>query len=564
MKTLLKNGNVLNVFTDTIEKLDVLIEDKKIIGLDYYSDSDADEVIDLDGKFVCPGFIDGHIHIESTMLTPSNLAKICLKHGTTSIIADPHEIANVSGLNGINYMLQASKGLPMNVYLMASSCVPSTSFDEAGAILRSQNLLSIYDNKRILGLAEMMNYPGVLSEDADVLKKIEDSIEAGKVVDGHAPLLSGKDLDKYISKGVSSEHECTSWEEGLERIRKGQWLMIREGTAAKNLEALLPAFDEPYNKRCLLVTDDKHPADLINEGHIDSIIKKAAKLGKSTAVAIRMASLQAAQRFELSYRGAIAPGYVADIIIADNIDNLNIIDVYRDGKKVVENGEVLPFAEPVVEQTILDKVCKSFNLAELSAEDFAVLAGGPANARIIKVIPGQIITDQVIESIDLNTNSGIDVDRDILKLAVIERHHNTGHIGLGFIKGLGLKGGAIASSVSHDSHNLIVVGTNDKDMAIAANEVKNNCGGNVVVKDGKVVSMMPLPVGGLMSDKDVYETAKLNKEIRDAAASLGANEGIEAFMNMAFVSLPVIPHLKMTTTGLVDVDEFKKVSLFVE
>ena len=564
MKTLLKNGNVLNVFTDTIEKLDVLIEDKKIIGLDYYSDSDADEVIDLDGKFVCPGFIDGHIHIESTMLTPSNLAKICLKHGTTSIIADPHEIANVSGLNGINYMLQASKGLPMNVYLMASSCVPATPFDEAGAILRSQNLLSIYDNKRILGLAEMMNYPGVLSEDADVLKKIEDSIEAGKVVDGHAPLLSGKDLDKYISKGVSSEHECTSWEEGLERIRKGQWLMIREGTAAKNLEALLPAFDEPYNKRCLLVTDDKHPADLINEGHIDSIVKKAAKLGKSPAVAIRMASLQAAQRFELSYRGAIAPGYVADIIIADNIDNLNIIDVYRDGKKVVENGEVLPFAEPVVEQTILDKVCKSFNLAELSAEDFAVLAGGPANARIIKVIPGQIITDQVIESIDLNTNSGIDVDRDILKLAVIERHHNTGHIGLGFIKGLGLKGGAIASSVSHDSHNLIVVGTNDKDMAIAANEVKNNCGGNVVVKDGKVVCMMPLPVGGLMSDKDVYETAKLNKEIRDAAASLGANEGIEAFMNMAFVSLPVIPHLKMTTTGLVDVDEFKKVSLFVE
>ena len=564
MKTLLKNGNILNVFTDTIEKLDVLIEDKKIIGLDYYSDSDADEIIDLDGKFVCPGFIDGHIHIESTMLTPSNLAKICLKHGTTSIIADPHEIANVSGLNGINYMLQASKGLPMNVYLMASSCVPATPFDEAGAILRSQNLFSIYDNKRILGLAEMMNYPGVLSEDVDVLKKIEDSIEAGKVVDGHAPLLSGKDLDKYISKGVSSEHECISWEEGLERIRKGQWLMIREGTAAKNLEALLPAFDEPYNKRCLLVTDDKHPADLINEGHIDAIIKKAAKLGKSPAVAIRMASLQAAQRFELSYRGAIAPGYVADIIIADNIDNLNIIDVYRDGKKVVENGEVLPFAEPVVEQTILDKVCKSFNLAELSAEDFAVLAGGPANARIIKVIPGQIITDQVIESIDLNTNSGIDVDRDILKLAVIERHHNTGHIGLGFIKGLGLKGGAIASSVSHDSHNLIVVGTNDKDMAIAANEVKNNCGGNVVVKDGKVVSMMPLPVGGLMSDKDVYETAKLNKEIRDAAASLGANEGIEAFMNMAFVSLPVIPHLKMTTTGLVDVDEFKKVSLFVE
>ncbi len=564
MKTLLKNGNVVNVFTDTVEKIDVLIEDEKIVGLDNYENEDADTVIDLAGKLVCPGFIDGHIHIESTMLTPARLTEICLIHGTTSIVADPHEIANVSGLDGIKYMLQASDGLPMNVYIMASSCVPSTIFDETGAVLTSRDLLPLYDDERILGLAEMMNYPGVLSGDKDVLRKIDDAIATGKVVDGHAPLLSGKALDKYLSTRISSDHECSSKEEGLERIRKGQWLMIREGTAARNLEDLAFAFDEPYSRRCLLVTDDIHPADLIDDGHIDRIIKKAVSLGKSPLTAIRMATVQAAERFNIQYLGAIAPGYIADIIIADTLDELNIIDVYRKGKKVVEDGRVLPYEAPSVDKALEDKIRNSFDLDELSAESFSISSDGSLKARIIKVLPGQLITEQETVTIDLDINSGIDIERDILKLAVIERHHNTGHIGIGFIKGLGLKKGAIASSVSHDSHNLIVIGTNDEDMALAANEIRKHGGGNVVISDGKILSLMPLPVAGLMSDNNVYETARLNADIRKAASSLGVNEGIMPFMNMAFVSLPVIPHLKMTTTGLIDVDAFKPVSLFVD
>ncbi|MCR4843076.1 MAG: adenine deaminase [Eubacterium sp.] len=563
MRTLLKNGYVVNVFIDKVEKIDVLIEDEKIIGLDHYEDGDADVVTDLAGRLVCPGFIDGHIHIESTMLTPAGLSEICLLHGTTSIVADPHEIANVSGIDGIYYMLQASEGLPMNVYIMASSCVPATMFDETGAVLKSEDLLPLYNNDRVLGLAEMMNYPGVLFGDEDVLKKIDDALAAGKVVDGHAPLLSAKDLDIYLSKGVSSDHECSCREEGIERIRKGQWLMIREGTAAKNLEGLAFAFDEPYSRRCLLVTDDKHPADLINDGHIDGIIKKAVSLGKSPLTAIRMATIQAAERFNIPYLGAIAPGYTADIVVADNPEDLNVIDVYRKGKKVVEDGRVLPYKTPSVDKNLEDKVRHSFDLNELSPESFAVQGEGTAKARIIKVIPGQIITEQEIDSIDIDTNSGIDLDRDILKLAVIERHRNTGHIGIGFIKGIGLKKGAIASSVSHDSHNLIVIGTNDEDIALAANVVRKHGGGNAVVADGEVLELMPLPIAGLMSDKDVYETARLNADIRKAAASLGGNEGVEPFMNMAFVSLAVIPHLKMTTKGLVDVDAFEQVSLFV-
>ncbi len=564
MKTLLKNGNVVNVFTDTIEKIDVLIEGEKIIGLDHYEDTDADKVIDLEGRLVCPGFIDGHIHIESTMLTPARLTEICLAHGTTSIVADPHEIANVSGIDGIKYMLQASEGLPMSVYIMASSCVPATMFDESGAVLTSRDLLPLYDNDRILGLAEMMNYPGVLSGDKDVLKKIDDAIAVGRVVDGHAPLLSGKDLDKYLSKGISSDHECSGREEGLERIRKGQWLMIREGTAARNLEGLSFAFDEPYSRRCLLVTDDMHPADLIDKGHIDGIIKKAVRLGMPPLTAIRMATVQAAERFDIPYLGAIAPGYTADIVIADSLDDINIIDVYRKGKKVVEKGRVLPYETPSVDKALEDKVRNSFDLDELTADSFSIPSVSPSKVRVIKVHPGQIITEQETADIDLDINSGIDIERDILKLAVIERHHHTGHTGIGFIQGLGLKKGAIASSVSHDSHNLIVIGTSNEDMALAANEIRKHGGGNVVVSDGKVLSLMPLPVAGLMSDSDVYETARLNADIRNAASSLGVNEGVEPFMNMAFVSLPVIPHLKMTTTGLFDVDAFKPVSLFVD
>lgn len=548
MKLLIKNGLVINVFTGEIEPQNILIEDGIILGTGDYDDADADVIHDVDGRYVCPGFIDGHIHIESTMLMPHELAKAAIAHGTTAIVADPHEIANVCGTDGLRFMLRASEGIPMTVYMMLPSCVPSTPFDEAGAVLEAEDLLSFYRYPRVLGLGEMMNYPAVLAEDERVLRKIRDAHQAGRTVNGHAPMLTGRDLDKYIASGINDDHECSTAEEAIERIRKGQWVMIREGTAARNLEALLPLFDPVYSHRCILVTDDRHPADLLHEGHIDSIIRKASEAGRSPVTGIQMATIQAAQCFGLKGVGAIAPGYAADILVLDSLNKVQISDVYYRGKKAAENGIVLPFEVPDIPKALRDSVLGSFNMAVISPKNFEISHTG--KTRVIGVLEGQLITDELI--MDVN---GIDTERDILKLAVIERHKNTGHMGIGYIKGIGMKSGAIASSVSHDSHNLIVIGTNEKDMAYAANRIREIGGGNVVVKDGRVLAEMPLPVAGLMSTLPAEEAARQNAAVRKAVYDLGVPEGIEPFMNMAFVSLPVIPHLKMTTLGLVDVDK---------
>lgn len=548
MKLLIKNGLVINVFTGEIEPQNILIEDGIILGTGDYDDADADVIHDVDGRYVCPGFIDGHIHIESTMLMPHELAKAAIAHGTTAIVADPHEIANVCGTDGLRFMLRASEGIPMTVYMMLPSCVPSTPFDEAGAVLEAEDLLSFYRYPRVLGLGEMMNYPAVLAEDERVLRKIRDAHQAGRTVNGHAPMLTGRDLDKYIASGINDDHECSTAEEAIERIRKGQWVMIREGTAARNLEALLPLFDPVYSHRCILVTDDRHPADLLHEGHIDSIIRKASEAGRSPVTGIQMATIQAAQCFGLKGVGAIAPGYAADILVLDSLNKVQISDVYYRGKKAAENGIVLPFEAPDIPKALRDSVLGSFNMPVISPKNFEISHTG--KTRVIGVLEGQLITDELI--MDVN---GIDTERDILKLAVIERHKNTGHMGIGYIKGIGMKSGAIASSVSHDSHNLIVIGTNEKDMARAANRIREIGGGNVVVKDGRVLAEMPLPVAGLMSTLPAEEAARQNAAVRKAVYDLGVPEGIEPFMNMAFVSLPVIPHLKMTTLGLVDVDK---------
>lgn len=453
MKLLLKNAQIVNVFTDRLETANVLIDDEKIIGVGEYNDTDADTVRDLSGKIICPGFIDGHIHVESTILTPPELARVCLPCGTTAIVADPHEIANVCGFSGIVYMLEASENLPLSVYIMLPSCVPSTPFDETGAVMEAEELRVLYSHPRVLGLGEMMNYPGVLADDPKVMQKISEAHELGKLVNGHAPLLGGRGLDKYIAAGISDDHECSTIDEAVERISKGQHVMIRQGTAAKNLEALLPLFDEPWSRRCILVTDDRHPADF--------------------------------------------------------------------------------YIEPE-----------------------------GSRCRVIKITPGQLLTDESIAEIDFNRANGIDIKRDILKLAVIERHLNTGHKGIGFISGIGMKKGAIASSVSHDAHNLIVIGTNDEDMASAANRIRAMGGGNVVVSEGKIIAEMPLPEAGLMSDLSAAEIAAQNEEVRMAVHKLGASAEIEPFMNMAFLSLPVIPSLKITTLGLVDVNRQRLVPLF--
>ena len=561
MKLLLKNGTVINIFTDSLEKSDVLIENGKIVGVGNYSDTDADVVEDVSGKYISPAFIDGHIHIESTMLTPYELAKICLPRGTVSIFADPHEIANVCGADGIKYMLQASENLPMNVYFNLPSCVPATPFDESGANLLAEDLQEFYQEKRVVGLAEMMNFPGVISQDKNVVDKITDAYSRGKVVDGHAPMLSGKSLDKYISSGIQSDHECSSFEEAREKLSKGQWIMIRQGTAARNLESLLPLFSEPYNRRCLLVTDDGHPADIVSDGHIDNIVRQAVALGVSPIVAIRMATFQAAQCFGLRYVGAIAPSYRADILVLSDLNTVDVCDVYSNGKKVVNDKKLIPFVPPSIDEVTKNKVNNSFNLEPLSPDSFYIEPKS-ALCRVIKVLPGELVTKELQLDINWSVTNGIDLERDILKLAVIERHNNTGHMGLGFINGIGLKKGAIASSVSHDSHNIIVIGTNERDMSVATNHIRK-FGGNVVVCDDEIIADMPLEIAGLMTDASADVIAKKNLDVRSSVYDLGVNSEIEPFMNMAFVSLAVIPSLKMTTTGLIDVDNWQKVSLYI-
>lgn len=563
MKLLLKNAQIVNVFTDRLEEANILIDGEKIIGVGQYKDEDADTVRDLSGKIICPGFIDGHIHIESTMLTPPELARVCLPCGTTAIVADPHEIANVCGLSGIVYMLDSSEDLPLSVYIMLPSCVPSTPFDETGAVLEAEDLHVLYSHPRVLGLGEMMNYPGVLADDTKVMQKISEAQTLGKLVNGHAPLLSGRGLDKYISAGISDDHECSTAEEAMERIAKGQHVMIRQGTAAQNLDALLPLFDEPWSRRCMMVTDDRHPADLMKEGHIDNIIRSAVKAGKSPLTAIRMATLQAAEYFGIRNMGAVAPGYIADILVLDNLETVKVRDVYCRGQLAVSNGKVIDLKKAEIRSDIRKTVRNSFYLDELSASDFHIKPEG-RRCRVIKIRPSQLLTDEWITEIDFSRENGIDVERDILKLAVIERHLNTGHKGLGFISGAGLKKGAIASSVAHDAHNLIVIGTNDRDMAIAANRIRSLGGGNAVVADGELIAEMPLPEAGLMSDLSAAETAAQNEAVRLAVHALGASDEIEPFMNMAFLSLPVIPYIKMTTLGLVDVDGQKLVPLFAD
>ena len=564
MKTLLKGGTVVNVFTDELQKANILIEDEKIIGVGDYSDTDADCVHDISGTYVCPGFIDGHIHIESTMMLPAEFAKAAVLHGTCAVVSDPHEIANVCGGEGIEFMLEASEKLPLDVYVMVPSCVPATAFDESGAELSAADIEPFYRHSRVLGLAEMMNYVGVVFGDEGVMAKINSANEKGKVINGHAPLLSGRDLDKYIAAGIRDDHECSSSEEAKERIRKGQRVMIRNGTAARNLTGLISLFEEPWNRRCLLVTDDKHAADLIANGHIDDIIRLAVKQGKSAVAGIRMATLQAAEAFGLRNEGAVAPGYNANLAVLGDLDSVAVSDVYHLGKRVVSDGVLEPFASPEVSTALKERVLHSFNLAPLCEKDFHVAASGVRKCRVIELVKNQLITEEALLDVDFGANNGVNTEKDILKLAVIERHKNTGHIGLGFIHGIGLKEGAIAASVSHDSHNLIVIGTSEAEMAFAANRVRELGGGMVSVKGGEVLSEMPRPYAGIMTDASAAEVARQNKAVRESVHTLGVPADIEPFMTMAFVSLPVIPKIKMTTLGLFSSDQWAIVPLFAD
>lgn len=564
MKTLLKNANIIDVFTGECRRDHVLLEDDRIAGVGSYPDGEADIVRDLDGRYVCPGFIDGHIHLESTMLTPAEFARVAVAHGTTAVVADPHEIANVAGTSGIRYMLSASENLPLTVYFALPSCVPATGFDETGAVLQAADLRSLYAHPRVVALGEVMNYPGVIARTEQVMAKISDANRAGVTINGHAPLLSGKDLDRYISAGIYDDHECSSFEEAKERIRKGQRIMIRQGTAARNLQELLPLFEQPWASRCLLVTDDKHPKDLLDHGHIDDIIRQAVMAGKNPITAIQMATIHAAECFGLRRVGAIVPGYTADILVLEDLNTIRVQDVYTRGTLVVENGRMLPFSAPTVDSALKYAIEQSFQLPELCADDFRMEHTGTHSCHVIGRLDRQLLTEDRILPIDFDAKNGIDLSRDIVKLAVCERHKGTNHKGVGFIQGVGLRSGAIASSVSHDSHNLIIIGTNEADMACAGNRIRAMGGGSVVVEDGRILAEMPLPIAGLMTYEDAETASAQNEAVRQSVYTLGVPTNYEPFMTMAFVSLPVIPHIKMTTLGLVDVDHQTLLPLIAE
>jgi adenine deaminase len=496
------------------------------------------------GKIVCPGFIDAHIHLESSLVSPAEFARAVVPHGTTTVITDPHEITNVMDTAGIDYMLCATEELPVDVRFMIPSCVPASPLDEAGAELDYKDVDSFFDHPRVLGLAEMMNFPGILNADSHTVAKIVASLAHHKKIDGHAPGLKGRDLNAYISAGVYSDHECADMEDAMEKLRLGQFIMIREGTAARNLEALIDLIKSPkLFDRCMFCTDDKHPNDLLEKGHIDYICREAVRLGADPIQVVQVACLHAARYFLLNNRGAIAPGYLADFAIVEDLKDFHVVTVYKKGQRVYHEGQVADIPAPRIPKHLEEAAHNTFHLPRLTAAMFQ----NTRQRGVIGMIPGQIITE------DKGYASAVDTRQDILKMAVIERHKNTGHIGIGYLSGYGLKEGAVATSVSHDSHNIICVGANDEDMAFAANRIAENHGGIVVVKDGQVLAELPLEIAGLMSDKPLPEVNDLLENAKAAAYTLGVGKDIDPFMTLSFMSLPVIPTLRLTTRGVVDV-----------
>ena len=537
----LKNATYVNVFANQLCTADIAVAEGLIVGMGTYSGTVE---ADMTGKIVLPGFVDAHIHLESSLVSPREFVKAVLPHGTTTVITDPHEIANVMGTDGIEYMLQATEELPVDVRFMLPSCVPATPLDESGAVLDYRAIDSFYDHPRVQGLAEMMNFVGIIAGDDQPVEKIVAAQAHHKKIDGHAPDLVGNDLNAYIAAGVYSDHECHDLNDAIAKLERGQFIMIREGTAARNLEALAPLLCDKYSERCMFCTDDKHPNDLLEKGHIDYIVKKAIGLGVDPITAVKVACHNAARYFLLNNRGAIAPGYLGDFVIIDNFQDFNIEKVYKKGELMVENGVVKDFPEPEIEQYLTDRAHSTFHVGTLTTEDF--IDHRPRG--IIGMVNGEITT------VDAGYSDRIDVEYDVLKIAVVERHKNTHHIGIGFLQGYGLKSGAVATSISHDSHNIIVVGTNEADMAAAVNRVVELNGGIVVWDGGEPKAEVPLAIAGIMSDEPLVTVNEKLERAKEQAHALGVSQGIDPFMTLSFMALPVIPSLRITTRGVFDVN----------
>ncbi len=548
----LKGGRVVNVFSGEIYHADVAVVGDKIAGLGSY---EAKRTIDVSSKFILPGFIDSHVHLESSMLTPAEFTRAALLHGTTAVVADPHEIANVLGKKGIDYILAASQGLPLDLYFMLPSCVPATRLETSGAHLTSSHLRPFLKHERVLGLAEMMNYPGVLSGKPEVLRKLNDF--RSTVIDGHAPGLSGKDLSAYVAAGISSDHECVSADEAREKARLGMTIFIREGSAAKDLEALLPAVTGANSRFFTFATDDLQPGDL-KKGGINLVIQKAIRLGLDPVTAVQMATINPARHFCLKYRGAVLPGYAADMVVIDNFEKFNVEMVFKSGKLAAEKDQLIARVKNVHHAAAKGTV----RTRPITREGIRLRTRSD-RARVIELIPDQIETRHTI--LQVPTRDGFvvsDPGQDIVKLLVIERHRATGNVGFGLLKGLGLASGALAGTVAHDSHNIIVAGVGDNDILLAISEIKKLQGGLVVVNNGKVLAELPLPVAGLISDRPLDFVVKKLTGIDQAVKQLGVKID-HPFGILSFLALPVIPELKLTDRGLVDVKQFKFVNLFV-
>lgn len=556
----LKNAQIVNVFTQSVETGDIAIEGGYIVGIGNYEGITEK---DLGGAYVCPGFLDGHIHIESSMTSPGEFERAVVPHGTIAVITDPHEIANVAGTAGIRFMMQSAQKLDLDVYFMLPSCVPATDLDESGAELLARDLEPFYADEKVLGLAEMMNAFGVTHGDKGCFEKLVQARSLKKAIDGHAPALSGKELNAYVTAGIRSDHECSDFEEAKEKFARGQWIMIRQGTAAKNLKALMGMFEDPYYQRCLLVTDDKHPGDLIRIGHIDAIIREAVSMGADPIRAIRMGTLNAAAYFGLHDMGAVAPGYKADLAVFDDLRTLNVKQVYKGGKLVAENGKMLHQKEKNTDWSteIKERVFHSFHRVPITVEELQLKETTGTHQRVIDMVAHELITKERIEEWKElpGVAPGVDISRDIVKLAAIERHKNTGHVGLGFLGKYGLKKGAVATSIGHDSHNLVIAGVTDEDMVLAGNRVIENGGGLAIALEGKVLADLPLPIGGLMADEPVEVVDEKLERMKKLSVELGISEDIDAFMTLAFISLPVIPKLRLNTYGVIDVEKHQVV-----
>lgn len=552
---IIRNARIVDVFNLELIEGDIAITDGRIVGIGTYDE--AQEVLDAQGRYVCPSFIDTHVHIESSMVTPPEFARAVLPHGVTTVVTDPHEIANVCGEAGIQYMLDASEGLPLDVHVMLPSCVPCTPFEHAGAQLTADKLKPFYKHPRVLGLAEVMDYPSVAAGNADMVQKLADASAAHCAIDGHGAGLNAEAINVYRAAGIRTDHECVNAEQALDRLRRGMYVMMREGSVAKDVKALVPAVTPHNARRFVFCTDDKHLDELLTEGSVDYNARLAIQCGIPPLTAIQMASLNAAECFGFTTKGAIAPGYDADLLLLDDLEQLRIHRVYRAGKLVAEEGRyvgpTMPLAEPPAPLTA------TMNLPDLTAEQLRLpVTAAEARCHIIGITPNSLITKHLIEEVDMDHGCFVpSTQKDQLKMAVIERHQASGHAGIGIVKGFGLSAGAIASTVAHDSHNLVVAGTNDADMLTAMETLRESGGGLAVVKDGQVLAQLALPLAGLLATAP-YEAVIADLDILHRALhDVGASTEFHPFVTLSFLCLPVIPELKLTDMGLFHFGSFK-------